>query len=69
MFLSCTNVRTLEVIEPLERELGRPVVTSNQAGLWHALRLVGVDAAIPGYGRLLTLRLADASLAGRSPAG
>ena len=69
VFLSCTNVRTIEVIETLERELGRPVVTSNQAGLWHALRLAGVDAAIPGYGRLLTLGLADASLAGRSPAG
>lgn len=68
VFLSCTNVRTLEVIEPLERELGRPVVTSNQAGLWHALRLAGVDVAVSGYGRLLTLGLADVSPAGRSPA-
>lgn len=68
VFLSCTNVRTLEVIEALERELGRPVVTSNQAGLWQALRLVGVDAPMPGAGRLLRLGLPGASPAGRQPA-
>jgi maleate cis-trans isomerase len=43
-FISCGNLRTLEVITRLERELGKPVITSNQAGLWHALRLAGVKA-------------------------
>ena len=68
VFLSCTNVRTLDVIAPLEEELGKPVVTSNQAGLWHALRLLGLDGAIPGHGTLLTLGLAGPSPAGR-PSG
>jgi maleate cis-trans isomerase len=43
-FISCGNLRTLEVITRLERELGKPVITSNQAVLWHALRLAGVKA-------------------------
>jgi maleate cis-trans isomerase len=51
-FISCGNLRTLEVITRLERELGKPVITSNQAGLWHALRLAGVkaDGAALGIG-------------------
>jgi maleate isomerase len=51
-FLSCTAVRTAEVIEPLERDLGRPVVTSNQAMVWHCLKELGVRVEIKGYGRL-----------------
>ncbi len=43
-FISCGNLRTLEAIAPLERDFGKPVITSNQAGLWHALRLAGVKA-------------------------
>jgi len=42
--ISCGNLRSLETIAPLEREFGKPVITSNQAGLWHALRLAGIPA-------------------------
>jgi maleate isomerase len=52
-FLSCTTVRSTDVIEELERELGRPVITSNQAMVWSALRSCDIADAIPGYGRLL----------------
>jgi maleate isomerase len=41
-FISCGNLRSLEAIAPLERDFGKPVITSNQAGLWHALRLADV---------------------------
>jgi maleate isomerase len=51
-FLSCTAVRTAEVIEELERDLDRPVVTSNQAMVWHCLKELGVRAEVKGYGRL-----------------
>lgn len=51
VFVSCTNYRTFEVIEPLEADLGVPVVTSNQATLWDALRRTDVDAGV-GLGRL-----------------
>jgi len=40
IFISCTNFRTIEIIDPLERELGKPVITSNQASMWAALRLI-----------------------------
>jgi maleate isomerase len=43
VFVSCTNYRTFEVISALERDLGKPVVTSNQATLWNALHVMGVD--------------------------
>jgi maleate isomerase len=52
-FLSCTNIRAFEIIEQLEAATGKPVVASNQASLWHALRLIGVPDAVPGLGRLL----------------
>ncbi|HLH25323.1 MAG TPA: aspartate/glutamate racemase family protein [Chloroflexota bacterium] len=52
-FLSCTNIRAFEVIEELEAATGKPVVASNQASLWHALRRIGVPDAVPGLGRLL----------------
>lgn len=55
-FISCTAVRSLEVIADLERDIGRPVVTSNQVAAWHALRTMGVKDSLTGYGRLLTLQ-------------
>ena len=52
VFIGCSNLRTLEIIESLEQELGKPVVTSNQASMWSMLRLVGATHAVPGAGRL-----------------
>ncbi len=54
IFISCTNLRTFEIIEPLEEDLGIPVVTSNQASLWLALREMDVMERIPWLGRLFT---------------
>lgn len=51
--LSCTNWRTMESIERLERELGKPVISTSQASLWAALRIVGYVDGIQGCGRLL----------------
>ncbi len=53
LFLSCTGMRGLAAVEPLEAALGKPVVTSNQAMAWHALRLAGHAAPLTGFGRLL----------------
>jgi maleate cis-trans isomerase len=41
------------VLERLEQELGKPVISSTQAMLWHALRVAGVPDAVHGFGRLL----------------
>jgi len=53
VFLSCTALHTAGLVDTLEQELALPVVTSNQALAWHALRLAGVAASLPGRGRLL----------------
>ena len=51
-FLSCAQIRVAEIIEALEHDLGRPVVTSNQAALWHALRQGGIGDQFAGFGQL-----------------
>ena len=56
VFLSGTGMPTLRVLEVLEEDLGKPVISSASAMMWHALRLAGVGQPIPGYGRLLTMR-------------
>jgi len=52
VFISCGALRSLEVVEALEQQLGKPVVCSNQAMIWDTLRLAGIDDRILGYGRL-----------------
>ena len=54
LLLSGTGLPTIGVLELLERDLGKPVVSSNQALLWRALRMAGVREPVPGFGRLLT---------------
>jgi maleate isomerase len=50
--LSCANIACFDVIEPMERALGRPIITSNQSVLWAMLRSIG--AARPrGLGALM----------------
>jgi maleate isomerase len=53
LIMTCLNTRSHTVIERLEHKLGKPVITSTQATLWHALRLAGISDPIVGYGHLL----------------
>lgn len=52
IFVSCGALRTMEVIEEIEAATGKPCVASNQAMLWHCLRLAGIDDSITGLGQL-----------------
>jgi arylmalonate decarboxylase len=54
MLLSCGGFRTLELIAPLEARTGVPVISSMPHGLWAGARLVGMNGAAPGYGKLLS---------------
>lgn len=47
-----TGFRCVGIIETLERDLRRPVLTANQVSLWNCLRLSGVRASVGGYGQL-----------------
>lgn len=53
LMISCTDFATLEAIPALERALDKPVVTSNQATLWAALRAARIDDRFRSFGRLL----------------
>jgi len=55
VFVSCTNIRTLEVLPDAEQALGLPIVTSNQALAWHMLRLAGIEGQLPDHGRLMSV--------------
>jgi maleate isomerase len=52
VFFSCGALRSLGIVEDLERTLGKPVVVSNQAMIWDCLRKAGIAEPMPGHGRL-----------------
>jgi len=58
VFVSCTSLRLVEIAADLERELGKPVTSSNHALAWHCLRLAGIEDQLPKWGRLFTVPLA-----------
>jgi maleate cis-trans isomerase len=53
MLVSCTDFATLDLVPQLELELGKPVVTSNLATWWQALRTAGIHDRDERAGRLL----------------
>lgn len=53
IFLSCTNLATVTMIEALEQEVGKPVITSNIASIWRSFRHIGINDRFEGYGTLL----------------
>ena len=61
IFISCTGFRTIEVIEQLEADCGKPVISANQATFADCLRLLGVGSVAPGYGSLFARSFAPAA--------
>jgi len=53
IFISCTNFRTIEVIDRLEKELGIPVLSSNTATFWAMMKKAGIRKRLEGYGAVL----------------
>jgi maleate cis-trans isomerase len=56
VMLACGNWSTFDVIDRLERDLGKPVLTTNQVTLWHALKMMGTRP-LEGLGVLLRQHL------------
>jgi maleate isomerase len=56
VFISGVGMPSIDVLERLERELGKPVLSAASASMWNALRVAKVDASIAGYGSLLSVR-------------
>src|SRR4051812_27565822 len=53
VFLACGNWWTASIVERLEQAVGKPVLTTNNMTVWHALKKIGVQESVCGYGRLL----------------
>jgi len=53
IFISCTNFRSIEIIDQLEKDCQKPVISSNTATMWHMLKLAGINENIKGFGTLL----------------
>jgi maleate isomerase len=53
VFVPCPRWPTITDVDLLEREIGKPVVTSCQAYIWHALKMARVKENVTGYGRLM----------------
>ncbi|MEM2896278.1 MAG: maleate cis-trans isomerase [Candidatus Bathyarchaeia archaeon] len=53
VFISCTNFRSTEVVDVLEKDLEKPIITSNQATIWDMLKKANVRDEIRGFGKLM----------------
>ena len=52
LFVSCTMLRSMEIAERLEHDIGAPVVTSNTASVWAMLRAISEDTSTVPAGQL-----------------
>jgi len=52
LFLSCTNLPALSIIDKLEKKLNKVVLSSNQVLIWDTLRCIGKNNSIQGFGKL-----------------
>lgn len=57
VFLSGLGMPTIPILETLEQDIGKPVISAASAMMWNALQLAGVRNHVPGYGRLLASAL------------
>jgi maleate isomerase len=55
VFVSCTSLRIVDIVETAEAQTGKPVTSSNHALIWHALKLAGCPTKLAGCGRLFDL--------------
>ncbi|MBX2835317.1 MAG: hypothetical protein KTR35_00600 [Gammaproteobacteria bacterium] len=53
LFISCTAIRAVDVIDRIEQKIAKPVITAVQAMFWQSLRLAGCAEKISGYGQLM----------------
>jgi maleate isomerase len=53
VFVSCTALRIVEILQSIEDFINKPIISSNQAIIWDSLRSVNINNSIVGYGKLL----------------
>jgi maleate isomerase len=55
IFVSCTSMRTIDIICEVEEAIGKPMLASNPAQAWHLLRLGNLKDKLPQWGRLFAI--------------
>jgi maleate isomerase len=53
VFISCTALRIVEVLQEIEDLIKKPIISSNQAIIWDSIRSTKIKSSIEGYGKLL----------------
>jgi maleate isomerase len=53
LFISCTALPALEILDEVERKINKPVFSSNQTLIWDTIRSIGYKTPVEGYGKLL----------------
>jgi maleate isomerase len=61
LMLVCTGVAGAQLVQRMEAELGKPIIDSVAVTLWKGLELVGLEPAIPNWGKLLAGHLAGST--------
>jgi maleate isomerase len=56
LFISCTALPALSIIERLEKKLNKVVLSSNQVLIWDTLQSIGKKDSIDGFGKLFKNR-------------
>ena len=54
IFIGGNGQRSVGIIDAVEKTLGVSMITGNQVILWDALRSIGADVRIEGYGELFS---------------
>tara|TARA_B100000965_G_scaffold353169_1_gene328838 strand:+ start:672 stop:1418 length:747 start_codon:yes stop_codon:yes gene_type:complete len=54
LFISCTALPALSIIEKLEKKIGKIVLSSNQTLIWNTLETIGINEPISGFGKLFS---------------
>ena len=52
LFVSCTSLPVLNIIEKLEKKLNMIVLSSNQALIWETLEKINENKSVTGFGSL-----------------
>ena len=53
LFVSCTALKIVDILDEVEKKFNTTVISSNQAIIWDCLRLLNIDTYVSGYGNLL----------------
>ena len=53
VLIPCTAFPTVDILEALEEDLGKPVVSANQATMWKAAAMAGIGEKLEGLGSLM----------------